>query len=133
MERGVLYLSEPAVRAAWEGVRREAPREAVGLFLGRGELGEEAVFLPNVHPEPELAYRADPAALLRVLREADARELRVVALFHSHPRGLAYPSDRDRREAYWRVPYLIFGLAEGRARAFWLPEGEEVAIEVVTG
>ena len=130
MGRGVLCLTRSAWEAAWRHLRAAAPAEGVGLLVGREGCAQEAWPLPNVHPEPEVGYRAEPEALLAALRRADAAGLEVVALYHSHPAGLAYPSATDRREAYWRVPYLIFGLAEGRARAFWLPGGEEVGIEV---
>jgi len=126
----VLCLKRPAWEAAWRHLRSVAPAEGVGLFVGRSGCGEEAWPLPNVHPYPEVGYRAEPGALLAALRRADERGLEVVALFHSHPTGLARPSATDRREAYWRVPYVIFGLAEGRARAYLLPEGREIPIEV---
>ncbi len=130
MGSGVLCLEKRAWDAAWRHLRADAPREGVGLFVGEGGCATEAWPLPNVHPQPEVGYRADPEALLFALRRADDLGLSVVALYHSHPAGLAYPSATDRREAYWRVPYVIFGLAEGKARAFMLPEGNEVGIEV---
>jgi len=123
-------VEKAAWDAAWAHVERERPREAVGAFVGRA-CARRAVPLPNVAEDPRVAYRADPAALLRLLREAEAAGEAVLAFYHSHPFGLARPSARDRAEAYWPLPYVIFGLAEGRARAYLLPSGEEVAIEVV--
>ena len=130
MAGSVLRIARPAWEAAWAGVKRAAPWEAVGALVGR-DCAEEAVFLPNVAEDPRVAYRADPKALLRLLRRLDEENKKLFAFFHSHPEGLAYPSARDREEARWPVPYLIFGLAEGRARAFRLPSGEEVRVEVV--
>ena len=130
MAGGTLCVGKAAWDAAWEHVRLERPREAVGAFVGR-QCARRAVPLPNVAEDPRVAYRADPAALFRLLREAEAAGEAVLAFYHSHPMGLARPSARDRAEAYWPLPYVIFGLAEDRARAYLLPSGEEVLIEVV--
>lgn len=130
MTHPALCVQKPAWEAAWRQVRAAYPEEAVGAFVGRG-CAEEAVFLPNVAENPRVAYRADPGALLRLLRRLDDEGRELLAFFHSHPEGLAFPSARDREEARWSVPYVIFGLREGRARAFLLPSGEEVGIEVI--
>ncbi len=130
MARPVLCLQKPAWEAAWRLLRAAYPEEAVGAFVGR-DCAEEAVFLPNVAEDPKVAYRADPGALLRLLRRLEEEGRELLAFFHSHPEGLAFPSARDREEARWPVPYVIFGLKEGRARAFLLPSEEEVGIEVV--
>jgi proteasome lid subunit RPN8/RPN11 len=123
-------FTRAAWEAAWDEVRRAAPLEAVGAFVGRFGRVERIVPLPNVHPAPEVAYRADPKALLALLRALEASGEELLAFYHSHPGGLARPSETDRQEAYWNVPYVIFGLAEGRARAFLLPGGEAVPIRV---
>ncbi len=133
MAGGTLCVESAAWDAAWAHVRAAAPEEAVGAFVGREGCARRAVPLPNVAEDPRVAYRADPATLLRLLRGVEAAGEAVLAFYHSHPQGLAFPSARDRAEAYWPLPYVIFGLAEGRARAFLLPSGEEVAIEVVDG
>ncbi len=131
MSGAVLCVREEAWQAAWEHARRARPEEAVGAFVGPPYCAIRAVPLPNVAENPRVAYRADPTALLRLLREVEKQGEALLAFYHSHPAGLARPSERDREEARWPLPYVIFGLAEGRARAYLLPSGQEVAIEVV--
>ncbi len=121
---------EAVLEAMWLQARREAPRECVGLLVGRAGRAEAAWPLPNVSPRPEVAYEADPRALVAALRRMDEAGLELVGIYHSHPNGVAWPSPTDRERAYWRVPYVILGLAEGAVRAFMLPEGEEVALLV---
>lgn len=125
-----LCVRKQAWRAMWDDARARAPEEAVGLLVGRGGCAEAAWPLANASPHPLVHYLADPPGLLAALKRADAEGLEVLAVYHSHPAGRARPSDRDREEASWRVPYVILGLAEGRARAFRLPEGDEVEIRV---
>ncbi len=125
-----LELSREAWDVMWSDAQRRAPEEAVGLLVGRGGRAFAAWPLANASPQPLVHYLADPSALLAALKSADAEGLEVLAVYHSHPDGLARPSARDREEAGWRVPYVILGLAEGRARAFRLPAGDEVEIRV---
>jgi len=125
-----LCVRKGAWRSMWDDARARAPEEAVGLLVGRGGCAAAAWPLPNASEEPRVHYRAEPQALLSALRRADREGFEVLALYHSHPAGPSSPSERDRAEATWRVPYVILGLPEARARAFLLPEGNEVEIRV---
>lgn len=124
----VLYVPRRVLEATWAHLAGEAPKEGVGLWAGRREV-ERAIPLPNVHPRPEAAYLADPLALVRALRALEGEGLSLLAIYHSHPQGPAFPSPKDRLEAHWRVPYVIFG--RDGVRAFLLPEGREVPLWVL--
>ncbi len=123
----VLYLPRRLLEETQAHLRSEYPREGVGLWGGRREV-ERVLPLPNIHPEPQTGYLAEPRALLRALKVLEAEGLELLAIYHSHPFSPAWPSERDRAEARWRVPYVIFG-TDG-VRAFLLPEGEEVGLVV---
>ncbi|GGI79740.1 Mov34/MPN/PAD-1 family protein [Deinococcus wulumuqiensis] len=130
---GVFVLLPSVLAAAlWTHVRRELPRECVGALGGwvRGEQVQvRALYpLPNVSPQPEREYLADPGELLRVLRAMQREGLELVALYHSHPHGPAAPSSSDRQLAAYPVPYLIADPRHGHLRAYLLPGGEEVEI-----
>lgn len=84
--------------------------------------------LPNIAPEPESTYLADPGHLLRALRAMEAGGLTLVALYHSHPRGPASPSPTDLRLAAYPVPYVIADLVTRTLVAYRLPEGGVVPI-----
>ncbi|TBH17654.1 M67 family peptidase [Thermus thermamylovorans] len=124
----MLYVPRRVLEATRAHLAREAPREGVGLWAGRREV-ERVLPLPNAHPEPLTGYLAEPLALLRALRELEGAGLSLLAIYHSHPKGPAFPSPRDIQEARWRVPYVIFG-TDG-VRAFLLPQGQEVALALL--
>jgi len=124
----MLYVPRGLLQATEDHLKREFPKEGVGLWAGRREV-ERVIPLPNVHPNPLSGYLAEPLALLKVLRELEREGLELLAIYHSHPRGPAFPSPADLQEARWRVPYVIFG-TDG-FRAFLLPEGREVEIAVL--
>lgn len=135
-----LHLPGPLAAELWAQARHEVPRECVGVLGGvqvarpdRGgpEWRARALYpLRNVSARPETEYEADPGELLRALRALEAAGLELAALYHSHPRGPARPSDTDRRRAAYDVPYLIADLASGELRAFLLPGGEAVELRV---
>lgn len=116
----------------WGHAHRAAPNECVGVLGGSAESGgwraEVYVPLPNVAARPEVEYQADPAALIRALREFRAAGLELCGIFHSHPLGPQHPSRADIAAAGYDVPYLIADLSAGTLRAFLLPDGGEVAV-----
>lgn len=123
-----LYVPKRLLEETRAHLQREAPKEGVGLWAGKREV-ERVIPLPNAHPEPLTGYLAEPLALLRALKELEREGFSLLAIYHSHPRGPAFPSPTDIREARWRVPYVIFG-TDG-VRAFLLPEGQEVPLALL--
>jgi proteasome lid subunit RPN8/RPN11 len=124
----MLYVPRRLLEETQAHLRRELPKEGVGLWGGRREV-ERVIPLPNAHPSPLTAYLAEPLALLKALKALEKEGMALLAIYHSHPKGPAFPSPTDLQEARWRVPYVIFG-TDG-LRAFLLPEGREVEIVVL--
>ena len=106
------------------------PHEACGLLAaddsGRLRL---AYCLRNVTPSPS-AYTLDPGEHFRALRDAEARGWHLAGVFHSHPRGPAYPSPTDVAQALepeWL--YLVVGLEDPvtpEVRGYWIKDGTVV-------
>ena len=113
----VLQIPAGVIRSMVLHARTARPRECCGLMVGRGSRVAFTVPLHNV-ARGRTRYRIDPRehiALRRILREASAR-LDIVGVYHSHPRGRAYPSETDIAEAlYPEWAHVIVGLAGGRA------------------
>lgn len=126
----MLCISKDLLASTWRHLRAEFPGEGVGLWAGCWGLVTQVHPLPNVHPKPHQSYEADPVELLRTLQGLEAAGLELLAIYHSHPTGPARPSPSDTSKAYWRVPYVIFALESSEVRAYRLPEGEEVGIEI---
>ncbi len=103
------------------------PLEACGLVAGRK--GELLRFYPTDNElQAEDRYRVPPAQLLAVFRELDREGLELAAIFHSHPRGRAWPSETDVREAHYPCLYLILSLLPPDSSfplpsGFWLGQG----------
>lgn len=93
------------------------PRECCGILLGEGGHITGAMPAANVHPHPETHFEIDPQALIDVHRAARAGGGQVLGYYHSHPNGLARPSETDvamigEQGAIWAI------IAAGRV-TFW--------------
>jgi desampylase len=91
-------------------------RECCGLLLGQDARVQKLVLTDNVAPQPVTHFEIDPGTLIAAEKNARGGGLSVLGYFHSHPNGVAQPSDIDAEMA----------AADGR---FWLI----IALQTITG
>jgi proteasome lid subunit RPN8/RPN11 len=113
--------------------REGAPVEVCGILAGKGSRVERIYRGTNADPSA-VSYEFDPREQLRIQKEIRNLGLEMLAIYHSHPGGVAYPSPKDIRLALWDAVYIIIGLAgEGpEVRGYRIDEGkvEEAALKV---
>jgi proteasome lid subunit RPN8/RPN11 len=112
-----MQLSQDHVDAIIGHCRAGLPDEACGIVAGAGDRATAVFCLENARRSPfEYALPAGGYLLVADLDEAG----RLLACFHSHPQGAAYPSPTDRRNAFWPIRYIIVSLAgvQPTVRAF---------------
>ena len=116
---------------------RDAPNECCGLVLGRDATATGAKALENLAASP-FRFDIDGRDLLAVAF-ADDDEPQLLAIYHSHTRSPAYPSQTDVNfAAGWPgVEWLIVGVpkgadAEPEVRSYLIEDGviREVDVEV---
>jgi proteasome lid subunit RPN8/RPN11 len=114
--------------------RRELPNECCGLVVLRDGVATEVVEAENQVASP-YRFSIDSATLMKTIEIEDRGE--EFAIYHSHTRSDAYPSQTDANFARdWPgVEWLIVGLRGGEpeVRSF-LIDGErvsEVGVDVV--
>lgn len=126
--RGILKAIEDHARAV-------NPEECCGLLSGND--GAVDLFHPlrNNSSDPKSRYFASPEDLFEAMREMRSQGRNMLAIYHSHPNGSAYPSQIDIELAFYpHVAYLIQTLApEPVIRAFRIEAQtvSEIGIEVV--
>ena len=112
----------PRVRLApeaAEAIRKEAarayPAEGCGALLGPAETAvSETVPLPNVEESaPRTRFTVSPIDYLAAEDGADARGLKLLGFWHSHPDHPARPSPTDRAYAWPGLLTLVIGVAQG--------------------
>ena len=130
--------------------REDAPNECCGLVGGSGGVAKTVYRARNTEASP-LRYNLDPKDQFRIMSEMDARGEELSAIYHSHTKSPAYPSQTDinlalmdRREdgeVVGKAPlfpgtiYLIASLAEGEEplRGFEIDEDGVTEVELEVG
>jgi proteasome lid subunit RPN8/RPN11 len=115
----------------WE----DYPLEACGLLGGTGT--EALVCYPTANLAASArVYTVDPRGFLRADRDAEARGMSVIGVFHSHTHTVAYPSPTDVAQAPdpgWH--YILVSLADGPpvVRSYRIVDGQVSEEPVVLG
>lgn len=116
--------------------RADFPNEACGILATKGGEVVELYRLRNAAESP-VQYLMDSRDQLRVMLDIDDHEWDLGAIYHSHTRTRAYPSQTDIGLAqYPGALHIIVSLADERrpeVRAFRIENGavHEEALEVV--
>ena len=103
--------------------RAAFPNECCGLIEGMATLeGWRATALhrsKNLAADPARAFLIDPQVHFGALRRLCGTDRGIIGCYHSHPGGLAKPSERDRAEAIDDgFVWLIAGAGEMNAHVF---------------
>ncbi|ACI19963.1 M67 family metallopeptidase [Dictyoglomus thermophilum] len=92
----------------------EYPFEACGI-LG-GEMGDKNINIKsyfitkNVAPNPYREYLIDPLEEIKIFRYMNKVGQNFVGVYHSHPDGDEYLSDKDKEDMLSNICYLIFSV-----------------------
>jgi proteasome lid subunit RPN8/RPN11 len=107
--------------------REDSPNECCGMVGGRGGVATRIYRALNAEASP-LRYSIDPAEQFRLMREIEDAGEDLAAIYHSHTKSAAYPSQTDVNLAGWPdTVYVIVSLEEPEApdvRGFWIRDGE---------
>ena len=117
-----------------EQALREFPNEACGVIAAEAGVPVKVFAMTNADASP-VTYRLDGKEQLTVFDEIDERGWELWAIYHSHTHTEAYPSETDRRLAFYpESRYLVLSVADRDnpvIRSFFIREGE-VEEEVLT-
>lgn len=118
-------MSEPEprsvrlTRAVLEEIRQEAarayPHEGCGALIGPapGDV-QETLALPNQDEDnPRTRFSVSPRDYMAVESAADARGVRLLGFWHSHPDHPARPSVTDRRYAWEGLLTVVVAVDHG--------------------
>jgi proteasome lid subunit RPN8/RPN11 len=115
--------------------RSEAPNECCGMIAAADGRATRVYRATNEFASP-LRYKIEPREQLQIFNEIDGAGWEIGAIYHSHTRSRAYPSQTDiTLAANWPDPlYVIVGVADSEPEvcAFKIIDGkvEQVALEV---
>ena len=114
--------------------REDDPNECCGM-IGAGNGAATSIYKARNAEASPLRYNLDPTDQFRIMTEMEERDEELAAIYHSHTKSPAYPSQTDiNLAAYPDALYVIVSLLDGEepVRAFRIGDGgvEEVEIDV---
>jgi proteasome lid subunit RPN8/RPN11 len=113
--------------------REDAPNECCGIIAGLDGRATRVYRARNEFASP-LRYRIDSDDQYRINQEIEDSGEEIAAIYHSHTRSPAYPSQTDINLAEaWPDPvYLICSLepSEPEVRAFSIRDGQVEEVEL---
>lgn len=130
-----MHIDDVLFKEMAEHGLREFPNEACGLLAGRD--GEPVRFfaMRNLDSSPA-SYRLDPKEQLQVFDQMDEEGLDLLGIFHTHTHSEAYPSETDRKLAFYpEASYLVMSLSDREhpvLRAFGIVDGAVTEQELST-
>ena len=117
-----------------EQALREFPNECCGVIAAEDGVPVKVFPMKNADASPA-TYRLDGMEQLKVFDRIDEQGWELWAIYHSHTHSEAYPSETDRRLAFYpEARYIVLSLADREhpiARAFFIVEGEVAEEELV--
>ena len=106
---------------------REFPNECCGVIASEEGAPVKLFQMSNADASP-MTYRLDGREQLRVFDAIDERGWDLWAIYHSHTHTEAYPSETDRRLAFYpEARYLLLSLKDRESpvlRSFLIVDGE---------
>ncbi len=121
-----MEISQELVDEMVAHAREDVPNECCGMVGGRDGMAEKVVRVENSAASP-LRYEMDPQGQFDALKEIEADGGELLAIYHSHTKSAAYPSQTDVNQAQnWPEQiYVIVSLADSAApdvKAFTLAD-----------
>jgi proteasome lid subunit RPN8/RPN11 len=114
--------------------REDAPNECCGMVGGSDGRATTVYRATNAEASP-LRYSIDAKEQFELMRRIEESGEELVAIYHSHTRSEAYPSQTDVNLAAWPdAIYVIVSIEspdDPEVRGFWIREGEISDAEIV--
>ena len=137
----MLHIEKRFVKEMVDHAEQDLPNECCGILAGQDDHVLKSYRMTNVEASP-FRFSMDPKEVARVDEEAGEKGWDLMAIYHSHVRSQAYPSDTDIRiaagtAALWPdVRYILVSLmdrANPQVRIFEIKDGvvSEEKLEVV--
>lgn len=128
-----MRISSAMVAEIVAHAREEAPNECCGMIGGSAGSAVSIYRAANAEASP-LRYSLEPGDQYRIMMEIEGRGEELAAIYHSHTKSAAYPSQTDVNLAFYPdALYVIVSIADPDApdvRAFRIVDGKASEAEL---
>ena len=95
-----------------EHAKKESPLECCGILGGKDHTVGKVFELQNAEKSP-IRYSMAPQEQLKVFEEMEKESIDMIAIYHSHPHTIPFPSETDVKLAFYpEVVSVIISLME---------------------
>ena len=95
-----------------EHAKKESPLECCGILGGKGETVQRAFELQNAEKSP-IRFSISPQEQLKFFDEIERHSIEMIAIYHSHPDSIPFPSETDVKMAFYpEMSSVIISLKE---------------------
>ncbi len=111
----------------------QLPNEACGILAGQDNTVTHIYLMENIEKSPE-SFLMDPKEQLQVFKDIRAKNLKMIAIFHSHPYTPARPSEKDIKMAFYPDIYYIiisFEKIPPSMKAFEIKDSNVKEVEIL--
>jgi proteasome lid subunit RPN8/RPN11 len=92
--------------------KREWPLECCGILSGKEKTVRKSFELKNTEESP-VQYSMSPQEQMKVFEEMEKESMEMIAIYHSHPNTIPFPSETDVKLAFYPdVSSVIISLKE---------------------
>ena len=91
-----IILSKIQKKILLDHTRKEEPNESCAILYGNKNIVKEIWLTKNIDSSP-VEFTISPEQTLEMYQKCDELNLEVIGIFHSHPKGEAYPSNTDKK------------------------------------
>jgi proteasome lid subunit RPN8/RPN11 len=121
-----MKISQSLIDEMVAHAREDLPNECCGMVGGRDGEARAVVRVVNAAASP-LRYEMDPQGQFDALKSIEGDGGELLAIYHSHTKSAAYPSQTDVNQALsWPEQiYVIVSLADSETpdvQAYWLKD-----------
>ena len=113
--------------------KKEWPLECCGILGGKDKTVQKSFELQNTENSPVL-YSMSPREQMKVFEEMEKESMKMVAIYHSHPHTIPFPSETDVKLTFYPdVSSIIISLKEEKnpvVKAFQI-EKEAIYLEEI--
>lgn len=129
----MLRIPKTIFKEMVDHAKKEWPLECCGILSGKDKTVQKSFELRNTEESPVL-YSMSPQEQMKVFEEMEKESMKMVAIYHSHPHTIPFPSETDVKLTFYPdISSIIISLKEEKnpvVKAFQI-EKEAIYVEEI--
>jgi proteasome lid subunit RPN8/RPN11 len=111
-DRAMIQIPRTIYERMIDHAKKESPLECCGILAGNGKTVHNVFQVLNAEKSPT-RYSMSPLDQLKVFEEMKKGSMEMVAVYHSHPQTIPFPSETDVKLAFYpEISSIIISLKE---------------------